>query len=582
MVLDLMDRLVVFFAKLGLLLSGFFVVFSWLVPNHYAPWSTAYNDFSVFIACAFFGSYIFFRSVNVAVGASSIFFLLCALIPLFQFASGVIFFAGDALLATFYLLAFSAVLVLGRSFAVSPLKRQAHSLLACCIIIAAVLSVWLALMQWLTLPGSIWVADLNPGGRPFANLAQPNNLATLFCLGLASLIYLYETRRVGVWVGGALALFLLFAIALTQSRTPWVGVVGALLWWAWKGRELDLRLSLSAFVGWLVLYALLVVGLPYIAEALYLSPVDLAEHALAAHRWELWQQLGLALAQGPLWGYGWNQVSVAQVAVALDLPLTLMTEHSHNIVLDLLLWNGPLLGGLIVALLAVWLVRLGLRARSRESVFALLAVGFVLVHGLLEYPLEYVFFLLPVGFLLGMVEGEQQERGLFVLPRWLFAGCLLASLVMIVWVWREYRVIEEDYRLMRFETARIGTLKSEHAAPDVVLLTQLRELIRFARTEATPDMSEEQLEWMRKVAHRYPYPPSMFRYASALSLNGRASLAEQELLGLRALHGEDHYQQALQAMLDVQSRYSVRRPDTSLPDVEIIPIFPSRGGRRGL
>lgn len=580
MVLGLMDKLMVFFAKLGLLLSGFFVVLSWVVPNHYAPWITAYNDFSVFIACAFFGSYIFFRSVNGGVGASSIFFFLCALIPLFQYISGMIFFAGDALLAALYLLAFSAVLVLGRSFAVSPLKRQGHSLLACCIITAAVLSVWLALMQWLMLPGSIWVADLNPGGRPFANLAQPNNLATLLCLGLASLIYLYETRRVGVWAGSMLALFLLFAITLTQSRTPWAGAVGALLWWAWKSREVSLRLSLSAFVGWGVLYVLLVLSLPYFAEVLYLPAIDLAEHAFAAHRWELWQQLGLAVVQGPLWGYGWNQVSVAQVAVSLDLPLTLMTEHSHNIVLDLLLWNGPLLGGLIVALLGVWLVHLGLRARSRESVYALLAVGFVLVHGLLEYPLEYAFFLLPVGFLLGMVEGEQQARTLFTLPRWMFAGCLLASLAVIVGVWREYRIIEEDYRLMRFETARIGTLKSEHAAPDVVLLTQLRELIRFARTEATPDMSEEQLEWMRKVAHRYPYPPSMFRYALASGLNGQASLAEQELLRLRALHGEEQYQQARQTMLDVQSRYSLRRPEASLPDVEIIPLFQGGGGSR--
>lgn len=572
-----MNKLVFFFAKLGLLLSGFFVVFSWLVPNHYAPWSTAYNDFSIFIACIFFGGYLFFRGVSVAVGASGVLFLLCALIPLFQFASGVIFFAGDALLAAFYLLAFSAVLVLGRGFSVSSLKPQAHSLLACCIIIAAVLSVWLALMQWLMLSGSIWVVDMKPGDRPFANLAQPNNLATLFCLGLASLIYLYESRRVGVWAGAALALFLLFAIALTQSRTPWVGAVGALLWWAWKGRELSLRLSLTAFVGWVVLYALLVLGLPYFAEALYLSPVLLAEHTLAAHRWELWQQLGLALVQGPLWGYGWNQVSVAQVAVALDFPLSLMTEHSHNIVLDLLLWNGPLLGALIIALLTVWLVRLGFRARSCESVFALLAVGFVLVHGLLEYPLEYAFFLLPVGFLLGMVEGEQQAGTLFTLPRWMFAGCLLGSLVVIVWVWREYRIVEEDYRLMRFETAQIGSLKSEHAAPDVVLLTQLREFIRFVRTEAAPDMTEEQLAWMGKVAHRYPYPPSMFRYALALGLNNQSALAEQELLRLRALHGEKHYQEARQAMLEVQSRYSVRRPDTSFPDIEITPIFQSGG-----
>lgn len=297
----------------------------------------------------------------------------------------------------------------------------------------------------------------------------------------------------------------------------------------------------------------MVLSFSYLSDALYLPAYDdLAARAQAIERWALWQQLWVAILQGPLWGYGWAQVGVAQVSVSLSHPLQLMTEHSHNFLLDLLIWNGPILGGLIVLFLCVWLIRLGLRARSRESVFALLAVGFVCVHGMLEYPLEYAFFLLPVGLLLGMVEGEQRLWGLLTLPRWILAGVLVVSVGVIVWLFEEYRIIEEDHRLMRFETARIGTLKAEQAAPDVVLLTNLREFIRFARIEATPGMTEEQVSWMRKVAHRYPYPPSLFRYALALGLNGQADLSTQEFLRLRALHGERHYQSARQAVLELQ------------------------------
>lgn len=542
------------FSRLALTLSGVLFIFSWLVPNHYLPWVTAYNEFFVFFAGVCLGVVVFFRGVGPGVSASGVFFLLCALIPLLQFASGLIFFAGDALLAALYLVAFSGTLVLGGVYSAAPLKHQALSLLAFLVIIASVLSVWIALNQWLMLPGGIWVADLRPGGRPFANLAQPNNLATLLCLGLAGSLYLFETRRVGVWASSALALFLLSGITLTQSRTPWVGAVCVSLWWAWKSRELVLRLSFTAFAGWVALYVLLVLGFSSFAEALYLPAADLAERAQAVHRWALWQQLWQAVLQGPLWGYGWSQVSVAQVAVSLDFSLPLMAEHSHNIVLDLLLWNGPLLGGLFIVLLGVWLTRLGWRARTVEDVVALMAVGFVLVHGMLEFPLEYGFFLLPAGLLLGMVEAGQSES-MFVLPRKALAGFLVVSAGMLVWIWYEYRVVEEDHRLMRFETARIGDVKAEHSAPDVVLLTQLREFIRFARTEATPGMAPEQIEWMRKVAHRYPYPPSLFRYSLALSLNGQPNLAKQELLRLRALHGDELYQGARLGVTSMVERY---------------------------
>lgn len=96
------------------------------------------------------------------------------------------------------------------------------SWLAGALTIAALISVWLALYQWTLQPSNIWIADLPPNARPFANLAQPNQLATLLSMGLAAVLFFYEKHTLHRISSSLLALLLLFGIALTQSRTPWL------------------------------------------------------------------------------------------------------------------------------------------------------------------------------------------------------------------------------------------------------------------------------------------------------------------------------------------------------------------------
>jgi len=273
-----------------------------------------------------------------------------------------------------------------------------------------------------------------------------------------------------------------------------------------------------------------------------LSGSDPLQRIKSVERWDLYKQFYYAVIYGPLWGYGWNQVSVAQVAITPSYPVALMTEYTHNIILDLLIWNGPILGSIIIVATALWLGRLAWTARSSESLFALLAAGFVFTHSMLEYPHAYAYFLLPLGLLLGIAQAEDRPTKPFIIPRQLLVSVALAAGGLGGWIWSEYRVIEEDFRLMRFETANIGNLKAEQTAPDVTLLTQLREFTRFTRTEASEVMSEEELEWMRKVAHRYPYLPSLFRYSYALALNYRTDESFDQLLVIRGLYGEDSFQ----------------------------------------
>ena len=539
-----------------LVVSALFFLISYVLPNHYFPWVVAYQEFSAFLAVFFLLGFAFFNTASFFAPLYSLFFLLLAFFPLGGGVVGNIYFFGDAWIAVLYLLCFFVTILLGYNFGTDALSRK--KLLYCLfvlLLVAAVISVWVALRQWLMLSGSIWVADVPFGNRPFANFAQPNNLATFLCMAIAAAWYFYERKVLGRLSASLLVLFLLLGVVLTQSRTPWVGAVVIALFWLWKSRTLPLRLSMHALLLWLGAYMALVLSLSAIGDLLFLPTTGLLERAQALHRWPLWVQLWMAVLEGPFWGYGWNQVSIAQVSISQIYPVQLMVEHSHNILLDLLIWNGPLLGLAIICAAAFWLAFLGWRSRSLESIFCLIVVGVVLVHGMLELPLEYGFFLFPVGLLLGLVAGEQRSRRELLVPRWLVGAVLIASAAMFAWVWHEYRVIEEDHRLMRFESSQIGDLKAEQAAPDVLLLTQLREFIRFARTPAAEGMSSEQLEWMRKVAHRYPYSPSLFRYSLALALNGKTKQASDQLRVLRSLYGDGHYQEGILAFKSMEEKH---------------------------
>ena len=244
----------------------------------------------------------------------------------------------------------------------------------------------------------------------------------------------------------------------------------------------------------------------------------------------MWHQMLLAIKEQPLWGYGWNQVSLAQISVYLDYPTTEWTEHSHNILIDLLIWNGIPIGLAIIGFFTWWLYRLSQLAISIEPFIALSMVGAVLVHAMLEYPLDYAFFLLPVGFLLGLVQAQDKTIKVIEISRTIVASLFTVFVALYIWIFYEYQIIEKDVQLVRFEALNIGTLHAEHAAPDVILLTQLREQIRFIRTPPKENMTQEQLDWMRKVTYRYATPAALYRYAQALALNHQPELARKHLL----------------------------------------------------
>lgn len=521
----------------------FLALLSWLIPNYYQPWLGVYPN-----SLAFTAYWLLFIWVLINLplqgGKELILLPTVLLIIITQYLFGISIYLGEVLVVSLFIIAFVLSYLTGLNFSVSDtLRKNFTKSLAILFILGALISGYIALLQWQQLNNSIWIRDMAPGGRPYANFGQPNNLATALCLGLAGVLYLFETRILQRICTIFISLFILFALALAQSRTTWLVGIIVIIFWAWKSRYSDIkpRLSTCKLLLWYLLFMIIVALLPWLNQLLLISTPDLLVRVQEHSRVQLWQQMGLAILNGPWYGYGVGQVAEAQISITNIFSTNgLMSFYAHNILLDILVWFGFLFGFLLIILMVCGLFCLFLKAYSIESRFALVVALCILTHSMLEYPHAYLFFLLPLGAVLGIAAADLPKTRLFRIPKaftLIFATCIAA---IAAWIMYEYIVIEQDFRLLRFESANIGTVRAEQAAPDVLLLDNLREYTRLARTDASDILGDEQLVWAQQVAHHYPYPSSLIRYIQALAINGKVEKAVNELLILDSLHGSKY------------------------------------------
>lgn len=546
---------------LKVFLPSILIAIAWLVPNHYAPWSSAWGD-----ALAITGLLLLLPSAAVgSISGGRVSWRLlgiaafCCAVLLAQLTTGKLLFTGDALMAVFYVGLWLAAVLAGGLMTTRASPRDGLNALAMAWLFAALLSVGVALVQWTgALSLGIYGADLPPGGRPFGNVAQANHLCTLCFLGLCGLLWLHQHQRVNTiafWVGTS---FLLLGMVMTQSRTGWLQIGLLVIWGLALRLRAGLRINRAQLMMLGAVFAAGVLFWPALCDALLLSAGrSIDDQIRAGARLPYWWSMVDAIGREPLWGYGWQQLGAAQQRVAPDHPgVGALFEHSHNLVLDLLLWNGVPIGSLIVAALVWWFIAHIRACRDARVVWLLAAVGGVFTHGMLEFPLEYAYFLIPVGLAMGAIDGLSPAWGPSLqLPRWALLSFTAVLSVVFMGTAMEYLKAEENYRTMRMESARIGVDRIVTPAPRLHLLTQLGAFLEFARTEATPSMRAEQVDWMRKVSERFGYPPVLFRYALAAGLNGQPEVARETLARICRIHELLRCVEARESWAALQVRY---------------------------
>ena len=524
--------------SLSLCIGILFVCLGPLVPNHYPPWPAFYAEALSLVGLGILCCAYFIRASPVRWPGFGLVVLAIAAVPLLQAAGGLVYFWGDAWLASGYLLLLALSIAVGASLSHDfPVSRLA-TVVALCVLTTGVVSIGIALTQWLRLDLlGIFATDLPPGNRPFANFGQPNQFATWLVLCVVAAFWLFQSQHLGKASLSVVVIFLLWGLAMTQSRTAWLELALVLILASHFKRKRVFRISQIVLVAMLALATAFSIALPRLNDALLLSASrSLNAMVKSGTRLEHWGSIADAILQRPLLGYGWNQVSVAQAYAGLPYAAREgVIEYSHNLLLDILVWNGIPLGLLLIVSFFFWAFLQLKRCAGSTNAFGVMSVSVLLLHAMLEYPLAYVYFLVPMGLLVGAADRKQWRPAFSHANKVWSAVILLAAFVLFGAIARDYLSVEEDNRALRFEMARIGTQEQRKPA-ELLLLTQQRDFMRFARTRAVRDMSSTQLDWMKHISERFGYPPVLLRYAMAAGLNGQSAEAEAVMRRLCRVH----------------------------------------------
>lgn len=528
-----------------LLLSGV----GWLIPNHYLPWPAAWNDGASIAWLLITGLVVSLKSQTSKIGlpiSLIVLFSTLSTVILVQLCSGKTLFFGDGVMALLYVFVFFLAVLLGKEMACQ--EDGLGNLVFGGWILAASVSTFIALNQW---TGSydlgIFSVDLKPEGRPFGNLAQPNNFCTVCFIGLCSSFFLNQRQVLGSLATTLLASLMMLGMVISQSRTGVLQVAFLFVGYAlFFRRKENAGLSIKTI-------ALLSSGFFFISlfwhrissGILLSSSTRLGSELASEARYIYWRSIIGAIKNEPLWGYGWQQAGVAQQRIANEsASVNSYFEHAHNIVLDLMLWNGVPISIFIAACLFLWVKGLAEKnEKPNERLLFILPAG-IFIHAMLEYPLEYAYILIPFGLIFGLI-GEKGRKELSVsISRSVRITFFVLMVPAFLLVAVEYIKMEEGFRLLRLESARIGAGGITSKPPSSRVLTQLAAFQKFASVEANSKMSRDDLRKMDEVAQRFPYPPVLFRYSLALGLNGQLDASLDTLRKICSMHNAERCKEA--------------------------------------
>jgi O-antigen ligase len=557
-------------------LGLFVLVGAWCLPGHYPPWPSIQHEIAIGVVF-FFLCIAAWGMPNGDVGAywpaPARWMLVLSTVPLVQFLAGQLFYLTDAVVPALYIAGFALAIVLGRNMAaLGPSGEQWVVRFMTAILFAAVISVVLALFQWQG-ASNLWLVDLAVGGRPYANLAQPNHLATLMILGSVGIWLNWKNEAISDGFALFLAIWLILGLALTQSRTGWLAFMILLALANAHGRRYG-GLVNKCKVGFVwVFLAVTNIAMTWlwilINQWLDVSSAkELQGRFSMGTRLGLWDGLSDAVTRAPWMGWGWGQVSVAQHAIALERNAgNEIVEYSHNLLIDFCLWMGVPSAVFWALLASVWVFRRAGNCRTPLSWAMMAALIGIFVHAFTEYPLAYLYFLWPAGFLIGVMDfqcrGGPDVGGVkfFFMNDLTVTRAVFFVLVSLSgWFVFEYYQVENFDRYARMRTARIGDADDSMLTfPDVFLLDRLVAYQKFRLTPARVGMTSGEIDEMRRVAYRHPYPPALLRLALATGLNGLPSEARNELQALCRLQIPAQCDDARKSWQLAQEKYPVLR-----------------------
>ena len=502
---------------------------AYLLPNHYFPWTCFHAEALAAAAMLIPALWVCLSSQGATrLYTSAWLVTLAMLVAFLQYVFGLIPLWGTFWISAAYLLGLLISLQCGdRWERMAP--GQCLEYLAYAFVLASLLSLPIELTQWLDLSWSTpLLMQASNIQRPFANMAQPNLLADLYLLGVVGVSWLYGRARIpGLLAWGVIALFLL-GTALTGSRAAWINVVVLLFFYRYLRPQSTGRGQARVVMGLAAFFFVCALVAPKVQvlllQADQLDGLRQFSVASANSRISVWKMMARASLESPWFGFGWGQVIKVNFVFpdAMDVERGLFGQ-SHDLFLDLVLWNGYPLGILFSLAIVAWIWKLLRLQHDRANAHVQAVVAILCLHSLIEFPIYYSYFLFPAGMLMGTVQSQLEGEPVLEV-RYGFMALLAAGFFVLVVTTRDYFQIERSFYALRLESRGYLT-ELDKKTPHSWALTQMEEHLRISRIEANDQISPLELAHMEDVVRATPGAYIMFKLALNYGLTGKREKA---------------------------------------------------------
>lgn len=522
------------------LIAAILISLAWLMPIHYRPWVTYTGELYAFFALFAFAAICLKEKLKIP--AISLPLLLLTSIPLVQFLTGQVFFFSIAMMGFIFVFSFWLASVLGYHLSTGNYNREeTFTNLSYVFLASGTITGMIALCQWTNLdsvlPGMV---NISGSQRPYANFAQPNNMATFLVMALMSCLYLYEKKKIQTKWLFACAAVIIMGVALSQSRTAWVAAIAIMLYLAFYQYKGIIRLKWYYSTAWFIFFISCIVAFPLLSQlAAQVMDTDVVQSRDVVSRatgdmsrLAIWQQMIAAIQAQPWFGYGWYQTSAAFVSISDTVQGPVWIRSAHNFILDFLLWNGLVLGLPFLAYFGYLGYQLQRWVKTPESVIGILMIGTFVTHAMFEFPQHYAYFLLPVGFILGTILAQNPKIKIIVMPSIGMKFIFAVGLLLLIVIYHDYDVaVPKLGQSIRYEKQ---AEKITNEKP-IYLLTEFNHRIAWIRLNPYSKASAEQIQEGEQMVLSYPTKYNLIKYAKLLAFNGYEAEAKHQLQRLKTI-----------------------------------------------
>lgn len=427
-----------------------------LLPRHTPPYPSFYNEW---LAALLAVGLIFTFALrpadgklylpSIALFPFAILILLCI-----QLAFNTSAYSGPVLLALLYVFCATLLAIVSRTWLASANLESTMSLIASATLVGGFFNAIAGILQYWEAYGflsPLIAAKTTPAA--YGNLAQSNHFANYTALAVAALIYLAIKRKLSPWLGASLGLVLLLGMALSGSRSAWLYLTAltvAAVILRLQSNSPEARSFIVITFITLLMFAFIQVILPYFAPKAIVASSRIASEDLLNVRWDLWASALAIFADNPWQGVGYHRFAwahfmhTAEHGSTLHDP-TLSPDFVHNLPLQLLAEFG-LAGAIISGFVGYWLYRSYRRIDSTEHWLLMAMISILVIHSLLEYPLNYMYFLAPAAILVALADHRSIILRLPQYPlRLLTSTTLIVGCLMLIALFVNQQALEAAY-----------------------------------------------------------------------------------------------------------------------------------------